>query len=122
VKSHVRRTGLDASNASYRESVQLEARYDELTDVAGMETELAAALVNLARDTTDADAAEALLRRAAATIENGRMRLIGELMERDAAALDELRTARLELYEAYQVASERLRGHDAAQWADFQVG
>ena len=113
---------LDASSASYRESLQLEARYDELTDVAGVETELAAALVNLARDATDADAAGALLRRAAATIENGRMRLIGELMERDVAALDELRTARPELYEAYRVASERLRGQDAAQWADFQVG
>lgn len=113
---------LDASSASYRESLQLEARYDELTDVAGVETELAAALANLARDATDADAAEALLRRAAATIENGRMRLIGELMERDVAALDELRTARLELYEAYQVASERLRGQEAAQWTDFQVG
>jgi hypothetical protein len=50
------------------------------------------------------------------------MRLIGELIERDVTALDELRTARPELYEAYRIASERLRRQDAAQWADFQVG
>lgn len=108
---------LDASNAWYRESLELEARYDELSEVAGLEAELAAALVNQARSTPDA----ALLRRAVATIENGRMRMIGELMERDEAALERLREERPSLYEAYRGAAERLRSRDAAQWAEFAI-
>jgi hypothetical protein len=106
---------LDASSAWYRESLELEARYDELSEVAGLEAELAAALANQAQSAPDA----ALLRRAVATIENGRMRLIGELMERDEAALERLRTERSSSYEAYRGAAERLRSLDAAQWAEF---
>jgi tetratricopeptide (TPR) repeat protein len=112
---------LDAADARYRESLQLVARYDELTGMTGLPTELAAALVSQARE-AEADAAGTLLRRAVATIENGRMRLIGDLMERDQAALDELRRARPVLYKSYRTASARLHELDAAQWAEFELG
>jgi tetratricopeptide (TPR) repeat protein len=112
---------LDAFGARYRESLQPEARYDELTDVAGLPAELAAALASQARDAAAADAAGTLLRRAAATLENGRMQLIGDLMERDQAVLVGLRSVRPQLYEAYRAASQRLREQDAAEWAQFQL-
>ena len=112
---------LDAFGARYRESLQPEARYDELSDVAGLTAELAAALASQAGDAAEADAEGTLLRRAAAALENGRMQLIGDLMERDQAALAKLQSVREELYEAYQAASQRLREQDSAEWAQFQL-
>ena len=111
---------LDAFEARYRESLQPEARYDELIDVAGLPAELAAALASQARDTAEADAAGTLLQRAVATLENGRMQLIGDLIGQDQAALARLQPVRRDLHEAYQAASQRLREHDHAEWADFQ--
>jgi hypothetical protein len=115
-------SALDASDARYRESLQLEARYDELTEVTDLPIELAAALASHARNAESAQAAEPLLQRAVAAIENGRMRLIGDLMKRDQAALEELRTTRPALHEAYRAAAARVRELDTAQWAQFELG
>ena len=109
-----------AADARYRESLQLEARFDELTDIAGLAAELACALARQARIDEGSPDARALLRRAVAAMENGRMRLLGDLMERDAAGLDRLREQRPELHADYLATAQRLHEHEAAQWAGFQ--
>ena len=66
-----------------------------------------------------ADAQE-LRRRAVAALEDGRMRLLGDLMEGDTAGLGRLSGARPDLYADYLGRAERLRELQAAQWAAFQ--
>ena len=55
-----------------------------------------------------------------ATLESGRMRLLGDLMEGDAIRLGQLAVVRPELYADYLASAERLRELQAAQWAAFQ--
>ncbi len=117
-------TALDAADARYRQSVRLEARFDELTDTTGLSAELAAALASQARAAVDGgpqgSGARELERRAVATLESGRMRLLGDLMEGDAIRLGQLAVVRPELYADYLASAERLRELQAAQWAAFQ--
>jgi hypothetical protein len=110
---------LDAADARYRESLLLEARYDELTDMAGLRSELAAALVRQAGEAADGDG---LLRRAVAVLENGRMQIQGELMgqHREQARLARLRAEHPDIYEDYLAKAERLREHENEQWREFQ--
>lgn len=126
---------LDAADARHRESLLLEARYDELTDMTGLRAELATALVRQARDTansatsgspagrtgeiTDADR---LLRRAVTVVENGRMQMLGELTEphRERARLTRLRAEHPDIYGDYLTKAERLREQENEQWREFQ--
>lgn len=125
---------LDAANARYRESLLLEARYDELTDMAGLRAELAAALCQQARDSADLIEygspdesrmgevvdSSALLKRAVTVIENGRMQMLGDLLERDRSQLTRLRVEHPDLYESYLGKAEQLREYQSQQWQEFQ--
>jgi tetratricopeptide (TPR) repeat protein len=112
---------LDAANARYRESLLLEARYDELTDMAGLPAELAAALGSAAADgSSEAADADELLRRAVTVVENGRMQMLGELTERDRSLLVKLQDEHPDLYQSYLTRSERLREYENNQWREFQ--
>jgi tetratricopeptide (TPR) repeat protein len=124
---------LAAANARYRESLQLEARYDELTDMTGLRAELAAALCLQSQDAVDLTEsgspiqgrlggvanANALLKRAVTVIEDGRMQMLGDLMERDRAQLTRLRAEHPDLYESYLVKAEELREYQSQQWQEF---
>jgi hypothetical protein len=112
----------------------LEARYDELTDMTGLRAELAAALCQQARDSADliepvshdegrrgeVTDSYILLRRAVTVIENGRMQMLGDLMERDRFQLTRLRAEYPDLYENYLVKAEQLRERQSQQWQEFQ--
>lgn len=113
---------LDAADARYRESLLLEARYDELTDMTGLRAELAVALARQVRGPAIAVSpdADALLRRAVTVVENGRMQMVGDLMERDRARLDRLQAEHLDLYQSYFSKAERLREYESKQWQEFQ--
>jgi tetratricopeptide (TPR) repeat protein len=112
---------LDAANARYRESLLLEAQYDELTDMTGLRAELAAALGSAAADRSGETAdAEELLRRAVTVVENGRMQMLGELTERDRTLLTRLRDEHADLYQSYLMNTERLREYENKQWREFQ--
>lgn len=127
---------VDATEALYRSSLLLEGRYDELTEMTGLRAELAIALTRLARDPTDNQAGAApqgaepqgaepqapaaLFRRAVTVIDDGRVRMLSDLMERDRDQLSHLEARRSDLYRAYLAAAERLRGYEAEQWQVFQ--
>jgi tetratricopeptide (TPR) repeat protein len=116
---------LDAADARYRDSLLLEARYDELTDMTGLRSELAAALAMEAQyagrtgESTDADR---LLRRAVTIIDCGRMQMLGELTEhyRERERLDRLRARHPDIYQDYLTKAERLREQENEQWREFQ--
>ncbi len=110
---------LDAAEILYRGSLLLDARYDELSEMAGLRAELAIALMRLAgrhagQVADGAPEAVPLLRRAVTVIDDGRVRLLSDLMERDRERLRQLEAARPGLYRAYVEASERLRVRDRA--------
>jgi hypothetical protein len=127
---------VNATEALYRSSLLLEGRYDELTEMTGLRAELAIALTRLARDPTDNQAGAApqgaepqgaepqapaaLFRRAVTVIDDGRVRMLSDLMERDRDQLSHLEARRSDLYRAYLAAAERLRGYEAEQWQVFQ--
>jgi tetratricopeptide (TPR) repeat protein len=112
---------LDAADARYRESLLLEARYDELTDITGLRAELAAALgAAAAGRSSEAADADKLLRRAVTVVENGRMQMLRELTERDRTLLARLRDEHNDLYQSYLTKAERLREYENKQWREFQ--
>jgi hypothetical protein len=116
---------VDATEALYRGSLLVEARYDELTEMTGLRAELAIALTRQPGDLTvdqggAAPQGEALLRRAVTVIDDGRVRMLGDLMERDRDQLSRLAARRPDLYQAYVAAAERLRGYETEQWRHFQ--
>jgi len=111
---------LAAADARYRESLLLEARYDELTEMTGLRAELAVALARQAGEAmTDADR---LLRRAVTVVEDGRMQMLRELTEHHPghAQLARLRIERPGIYQDYLAKAERLRDLENEQWREFQ--
>jgi tetratricopeptide (TPR) repeat protein len=115
---------LEAAETLYRGSLLLEARYDELTETAGLRAELAIALARLARhpggDQAGGPQAGGLLRRAVTVVDDGRVRMLGDLMEQDREQLRRLEAGQRDLHRAYVTASERLRVHESEQWRAFQ--
>jgi hypothetical protein len=127
---------LTATDDRYRESLLLEARYDELMEMTGLRTELAVALARQAQDTVsraasgppdagragDITDADQLLQRAVTVVENGRMQLLGELTEhhRERDRLARLRVEHPDIYQDYLTKAERLREHENEQWREFR--